>query len=68
MLELRSCGAPKQPIVSFFATLLQEVKYYTCTAFGLSEETFGGLQDGYSQKPQGAGQGNGGSPSDLGYC
>ena len=61
MMALRSVGVPKEPMISFFSSL-QEVKYYTRTAYGLSEETFGGLEEGYTQKPQGSGQGNGAAP------
>ena len=61
MLALRSCGVPKQPLISFFSSL-QNVKYYTRTAFGISDETFGGIEKGFTQKPQGSGQGNGAAP------
>ena len=61
MLAARSCGIPKPPLVSFFATL-QEVQYHTRTCYGVSEETFGGMESNFSHAPQGAGQGNGAAP------
>ena len=51
MIALRSCGVPKAPLISFF-TLFQEVEYYTRIAYGLPKETFGGIEKGYTQKPQ----------------
>ena len=54
MLAARSFGIPKEPLVSFFATL-QEVQYHTRTVYGVSEETFGGIQGSYTNNPQGAG-------------
>ena len=61
MLSARSFGVPKEPLISFFATL-QEVQYHTRTIYGVSVDTFGGKHDRYSKKPQGAGQGNGAAP------
>ena len=61
MLAARSYGIPKQPLVSFFATL-QEVQYHTRTVYGVSDETFGGIHAVFSSNPQGAGQGNGAAP------
>ena len=50
--------ASASSLKSFFATL-QDVNYHTQTIYGKSSQTFGGLEDGYQHKPQGAGQGNG---------
>ena len=61
MLAAMSIGVPKPALISFFATL-QDVKYYTKTVYGVSERTFGGLEEGFTQKPQGTGQGNGAAP------
>ena len=61
MLAARSFGIPKNPLISFFATL-QDVQYHTRTCYGVSEKTFGGLHNNFSAKPQGAGQGNGATP------
>ena len=41
---------------------MQQIQYSTRTAYGLSSQTFGGIQNGYTQNPQGAGQGNGAAP------
>ena len=57
-LACQSMGIPSQPLKSFFSTL-QEVKYYTQTAYGKSNLTFGGKESNFNAKPQGAGQGNG---------
>ena len=61
MLAVQSCGIPKNPLISFFSTL-QEVKYHTRTCYGVSEDTFGGLEEQFIHRPQGAGQGNGAAP------
>ena len=61
MLAARSFGVPKEPLISFFATL-QEVQYHTRTVYGVSTETFGGANEKFSNNPQGSGQGNGAAP------
>ena len=58
MLACKSLGVPTEPLISFFSTL-QDVKYQTQTVYGKSEATFGGTEAGFTNKPQGAGQGNG---------
>lgn len=58
MLACKSLGMPTEPLISFFSTL-QDVKYQTQTVYGKSEATFGGAEEGFTNKPQGAGQGNG---------
>ena len=58
MIAARSIGTPNEPLISFFSSL-QQVKYYTRTAYGISADTFGGIEKGYLHNPQGAGQGNG---------
>ena len=61
MLAARSCGMPKEPLACFFSTL-QEVQYFTSTVYGVSNESFGGADEAYTNKPQGTGQGNGAAP------
>ena len=61
MLAARSYGVPREPLISFFATL-QDVQYHTRTVYGVSTETFGGSHPSYTNKPQGSGQGNGAAP------
>ena len=61
MLAARSYGIPREPLILFFATL-QDVQYHTRTMYGVSAETFGGLHANFTNKPQGAGQGNGAAP------
>ena len=60
-LAAQSMGIPEAPLLSFFATL-QDIQYYTRTVYGVSEQSFGGLDIAYEHKPQGVGQGNGAAP------
>ena len=57
-LACQSLRMPPEPLHSFFSTL-QEISYQTQTAYGKSQLTFGGKEPGFSNKPQGSGQGNG---------
>ena len=50
-------GIPAQPMYSMFHTI-QEAKHYTRTAYGDSTITYGGLDVGFTRRPQGVGQGN----------
>ena len=50
-------GIPAQPMYSMFHTI-QEAQHYTRTAYGDSVTTYGGLDVGFTRKPQGVGQGN----------
>ena len=61
-LAMRSFGVPSEPIESMFSTI-QDIQYYTFTAHGLSETSFGGKEKGYKAKPNGLGQDNGAGPS-----
>ena len=61
-LAMRSYGIPSEPIESMFQCI-QDMKYYTFTAHGMSKESFGGKEDNYIAKPNGLGQGNGAGPS-----
>ncbi len=49
------------PILSMF-TCIQDAKWVTRTAYGDSDITFGGFDQDFWAKPQGAGQGNGSGP------
>ena len=57
ILACQSLGIPPEPLHSFFDTL-QNIKYQTQTVYGKSNQTFGGLENDYTNKPQGSGQGN----------
>ena len=61
VLAMMGYGAPQEPLTSMFHAI-QNMQYVTRTAFGDSNKTFGGLEDGYTSKPQGLGQGNGTGP------
>ena len=54
-------GIDGKPLVSMFSTI-QDSKYVTRTAYGDSDQKFGGLEEGFSAKQQGVGQGNGAGP------
>lgn len=58
MLALLGFGVPQEPLLSLFHSI-QNMKYKTRTTYGDSTKTFGGIEAGYSAKPQGFGQGNG---------
>ena len=58
MLALLGFGAPKQPLLSLFHSI-QNMRYTTRTTYGDSSKTFGGMEEGFTAKPQGFGQGNG---------
>ena len=61
VLAMASKGIPVQPMHSMFETL-QNTQFITRTAFGDSEESFGGQEDGFIAAPQTLGQGNGTGP------
>ena len=61
MLALLGFGIPKEPLLSLFHSI-QYMKYYTRTVFGISEDSFGGLDERYTSRPQRFGQGNGAAP------
>ena len=61
VLAMLGYGIPAEPMYSMFHAI-QNMKFITRTAFGDSEETFGGKEKGFLAKPQGLGQGNGCGP------
>ena len=61
LLATRGFGIPKEPMYSMFHSI-QHTQFVTRTAYGDSESTFGGLEEGYIARPQGLGQGNGTGP------
>ena len=54
-------GIPTEPMFSMFHSI-QYMQFITRTAYGDSEKTFGGLEEGFLARPQGLGQGNGSGP------
>ena len=60
-LAMRGFGIPSGPIASMFETY-QNTQFHSKSVHGKSKITFGGLEDGFSAKPQGMGQGNGAGP------
>ena len=61
-LAMRSHGIPSEPIESMLSTF-QDTRFYTKTVHGISSKSFGGLQEGFTAKPNGVGQGNGAVPA-----
>ncbi len=61
LLAALGYGIDGRPLQSMFTTI-QNTKYVTRTAYGDSQATFGGLEEGFIAKPQGTGQGNGSGP------
>ena len=61
-LAMRSYGIPSEPLECMFQAI-QDMQYYTVTHHGVSNLSFGGKEKGYTAKPNGLGQGNGGGPS-----
>ena len=61
-LAMRSYGILKDPIISMFQSI-QHMRYYTFTAHGMSSNSFGGLEPGFTAAPNGLGQGNGCAPT-----
>ena len=61
-LAMCSFGIPHEPITSMFKTL-QKNQHKTKTVHGVSECSFGGIENGFKAAPQGVGQGNRTGPS-----
>ena len=61
-LALQRVGVPLEQIRCMFGTI-QTLIHKVRTAYGLSENGYGGLKGKFSKPPQGMGQGNGGGPT-----
>lgn len=61
VMAMASYETPLEPAISMFKTY-QETQFVTRTAYGDSEHTFGGKEEGFIAAPQGSGQGNGAGP------
>ncbi len=55
-------GVNGKPAYSMLSTF-QNCQFFTKTAYGEANQSFGGQEEGYIAKPQGFGQGNGSGPS-----
>ena len=61
-IALQRVGVPLSVVQCMFGTI-QELIHQVRTAYGCSEETYGGSSPKFITKPQGLGQGNGSGPT-----